>query len=145
MTLSVSLTRILEGVYAHSAFMALYEREKSADSLLTRCHETMLRRMAVDVFLELAVSMAGYIVDVDVDDGDILTMDLAECYEATPVRMAGAYLEACVTRLLMARAWQVSGHDVLAQSMDSAATLAREQLCRLCQEYRELPGRIVPE
>ena len=142
MTLSLSVTRILEGVYAHSAFQKLQNPAEGGVTLLTREHEPMLRRLAVDVFLELAVRLGGYVGDVDVDDGDILALELSDDFADTPLRLAGAYLEACVTRHLMARAWLVAGDSGRAEDLDRAAAKAERQLCRPCQEHRALPGRI---
>lgn len=129
--ISVSLTRIVEGVMARSAL--LYAAgNRSGKNILGRDNIPALRRAAIDVLahalLELAPVLADTnIKDVDAADNDIITASLrvAPALECA----LQPQLESMVVAGVLAAAYGAAGADATAFEAETDGRLAR--ICTL--------------
>lgn len=84
MTLSISISAIIAGLYADTALAC--RREREAPAILHSDHEQALRRIARDAFAFHTLSLVPYLESVHIPDDetdDVLSLDIAEKFATT--------------------------------------------------------------
>lgn len=100
MTIAISISAIIAGIYADTALAC--RSGSDCPALLHRDHERALRRIACDAFAAHTLGLLPLLDDVHIpedDSDDILSVDIAEqsCRSAPPTPVLSQYLTSGVT------------------------------------------------
>ena len=142
-TLSISIERVLESVYAHSA-AEIVATGPARPELLSRSHADMLKVITRDTIAGVAFALTPMLTDSNIAAKpmpDIITLEM-NLPEGVSQTMLQAAIETAVAAGTLARAW--SGSDSpMCQRYSEAYKISIESIARISC-FKGLPGAIKP-
>lgn len=127
-SIAISVDRILEGVYAHSAAQSIIG-DIDRPEILGRDHKPMLRVLCRDVLTAIAMNLGSALSGSNMADNpmpDIIILDI-ELPQFTIPDMLRAAIETAVAAGVLAKAWSGSNTPVYERYTDiwrmAAATI----------------------
>lgn len=129
MTFSISVSRIIESIYAASAMYALISSHSEPPRLLHRDHRAMLDKGVRHAFSHVCLRLLPFVDDCSLSDDEVLTLELSlpAGFPSTGYRPVQLALEDAVTCEALARAY--AGYD--SGLSDRNASTAAESLRRI--------------
>ena len=141
-TISISVERVLDSVYAHSA-AEIVSSGVERPEVLGRNHRDMLRVITRDTIAGLAFTLAHIVEDTNVGDTpipDVITLDL-RLPEYLSLAMLQACVETAVAAGVLAQAW--SGSDgPMAERYSKAYSMSLKSI--EIHAGGSIPGSITP-
>lgn len=133
-TIGISITRILDGIYAASALRNATDERRA---ILSRDNSAALRRVAADAAAFCALHFAAYIASTNLTgfnpaDDDIITIDFV--YDITAPGLVRSVLEAAVSAAIL----QTAGLSV------EAPEVHLQKLIEILSDTRAAPTSFMP-
>lgn len=141
--ISLSIPKILESVYAHSAAEVVSTGVERPE-ILGRSHETMLTVIARDIIAALAYAMMPIVTDSNIAEKPIPEVITLEINVPGNVSegMLRAAIETAVASGVLARAWSGS-ESPMHERYSKAFEMSLEALSNI-SGHHTMPGRISP-